>query len=460
MNRPTPILACAMLGEPGGQSALLLTQVRGRPLYDMVLETMARCHFARKILVTDLPQATALARKLGVKTSPPAREYAALGRSECELVAQALGPDEDAPVILLNWRWPLLSASTIEEALRSFQDSGRRILASAALTEDNPVQVNRGYRLLDTGPVVFLDSGEVLQSQWLKDFHAGEIQAGNKAPYLPTHPFFQDWTGLTQPSQPSEGGIAALCWLCYAPGQTYYFVPRDIQNGSSYYSQSVVLGLYRREGRHLARHLVSSYWLDSVYPRKMVGLDPFAGTASPGAICLRQEGSLLLCLPDQEPVSNAVLRAWPFRDGTIMADMAMEVTLGAADEQRQFLWNKVIHLTVRLPGDWSEAADGFLYSLMVPDNQDADFMEPLIFHEGPYRYDPGKRQLATTEGTPIAGRQHFAPIRTLNTALTILRGGDLHQAGKLRASEGAAVFELPEEQAYFAGNEFDLSRIG
>lgn len=460
MNRTIPVLACAMLGEPVGQADLLLTQVQGRPLYDVVLETMARCRFARPLLVTDLPQAAALARKMGVETAHPARGYADQGRSECVLVAQALGPDEDAIVILLDWRWPLLSASTIEEALRSFRDSGQRVLASAALTEDNPVQLNRGYRLLETGPVVFLDTGEVLQSQWLKDFHAVEIQAGNEAPYLPTHPFFLDWTGLTQPRQPHEGDIAALCWLSYAPGQTYYFVPRDIVNGSSFFSQSVALGLYRREDKHLARHLVSSYWLDSVYPRKMVGLDPFAGTASPGAICLRQEGSLLLCLPAQEPVSNAVLRAWPFRNGIIMADMALEVALGTADEQRQFLWNKVIHLTVRLPGDWSEAADGFLYSLMVPDNQEADFMEPLIFQEGPYRYDPGKRGLTNDEGTPIAGRQHFAPIHSLNTALTILRGGDLHQAGKLRASEGAAVFELPNDQALFAGTTLDLARIG
>lgn len=459
MNRTIPVLACAMLGEPAGQAALLLTQVQGRPLYAVVLETMAQCRFARQMLVTDLPQAASLARKLGVETASPARGYAVPGRPEYELVAQALGPDEDVTVILLDWRWPLLSARTIEEALRCFQDSARRILASAALTEDNPVQVNRGYRLMETGPVVFLDTGEALQSQWLKDFHAGEIQAGNEAPYLPTRPCFMDWTAFSVPKLP-EGGFAALCWLAYAPGQVFFFVPRDILDASSYYSQSVVLGLYRREGEHLARHLVSSYWLDSVYPRKMAGLDPFAGTASPGAICLRQEGSLLLCLPGQEPVSNGVLRAWPFRNGTIMADMALEVGLGTADEQRQFLWNKVIHLTVRLPGDWSEAADGFLYSLMVPDNQEADFMEPLLFHEGPYRYDPGNRKLATTEGTPIAGRQHFAPIRTLNTALTILRGGDLHKAGELRTSEDTTVFELPEDQAYYAGNEFDLARIG
>lgn len=468
MNTSPPLVLAALLATPSPHGVLLRTHAGDQPLYASILKAMGECREVRPVLVTDLPEAAALARKLSIETLWPDRKQSPEGDPfegppYFDLIARTLEAhgfrtDGQTPAAVLDPRWPLLSADTISRALEAFRSLDPPLLASASPTTDNPVQALRGFRILDAGTVAFLEDHGQKSPQWLCRFNEEQHLVGNAAPYLTTCPFFLNWKDFSG-SSPADGGIAALCWMAYAPDQVYFFTPRENLTGS-YSSQSVVVGYYQRESQNLARHLVSSYWLGNVYPHNLVGLDPISGTSSPGAICLIQGDSLLLCLPELEYQPHAILRIWPFRAGRMITERALEVPLGEQGGGEKFLWNQSIRLALRLPCGLPGIADGFCYALMVPDNREADFMEPLIFQNGPYRYDPQTRALTTSGGERIAGRQHFAPLNTLNTALTILRFQDLPNGAEHITSQNVAAFALSEAEAQCVEDELDLARIG
>lgn len=102
-------------------------------------------------------------------------------------------PGGDAPVMVTDYRNPLLMPQDIDRAVREFAATGAATLVSVTALKDNPCQLAAYYRLIDSGIVHCFEptatAEAYLQEAGLKDLP--ELGAG---PLWVTQPFFFDWT--------------------------------------------------------------------------------------------------------------------------------------------------------------------------------------------------------------------------------------------------------------------------
>ncbi|OIO05542.1 MAG: hypothetical protein AUJ49_01185 [Desulfovibrionaceae bacterium CG1_02_65_16] len=437
--------ALLVIASVAEQQAALLTQPLepgGVPLAFLVADRAARV-FGRVFVCTDSPCVRELFAANGrAALLLPSREEAHAGGTDltpeqacalCMLTERGLLPLEE-PVVLADWRAPLLSETSLALAASVSVERGGGLAASLQPAHDHPAQGHVPYVFLGLETVAFPDAAGV---------------PGLPAGFGVTRAFALEWPEPWEDARAHEAARFAVARF----GGRYALSSISVREAARLAAGGE--RVYLRAGPGTARRLLPP-GRPAPDARAVPVLPALPGPADKGLplMFFRTRGGRIGCRARRGAFPpGLLLQLWPVRGLSIGA--AAIFAPGRADENGSGGWTMV--LPSKEFGAQTEGIE--VLALALAGDARYDIGLPLMPEDGSWRWEPGTgARVNAQSGQRITGRQQLPPLFCADGLLLAGRPDRLLDSAAWAGPVAEIVVE--ERERILVRNAIDILKIG
>lgn len=348
--------------------------------------------------------------------------------------------EKDEIMVIVDYRNPCITPDLILKAFDTYLQDPEKTLVSVTVPEDNPVQFNAYYRLIDIDVVCLLDgNGYSMESLFSKN--DGET-------LLVTRPGPFEW-GSFDGLYDENRGIYIRRSRHKVGDAENEFVEND--------EDSII---YVKDGEGSARRVWAHSTGSELGTPTMAGMSLVHSfrTMPIAVVPMGHETFALYVSDDIFNEKNAELRLCPF-PRTESKDINPDDLFIRLDEtscQDTFAWKgRTFHGPVHTFA-WDGGVDGYMVSVVgQASGSHADFCEPLKIKDICMPSSDGLHRINSETGEVITGRQQFPLIYQLNSSLTIMSYGCLDHVAGHSYDNDLRAFILDERESQCILNMID-----
>ena len=356
------------------------------------------------------------------------------------------------PVIVVNYRYPLLTQEMLTDIYCFFSQSNGMPVLGMKLVTDHPAQMESYYRTLSLDTLVLVDSNFDYCTA-LNDFN---LPSWHDA--IATRPFYLNWLGF---------GIMGSnkVYIMVSQGkENCMMVPakRQVENEKKNWAKEYFIYLEPTLARKIFK--IGQQGTKNV-SEKFAGIPAFFPKKQFGSLLLEDTKKKCLHLYINASFSRkgTEFRIWPFHKGRIQPEKG-SITHGV-DYQNKGLATRHLFgakMTGPILTLKKNTVDGYILAILQRCNEQgsADFSEPLQVHKGNYKVNPTTYQRTNTDtNNLITGYQELPAIYEPCNAVTIFNAKDAIKISKMLSHGQTMGFPIDSNLACKVDSEMGMIKL-
>jgi hypothetical protein len=355
------------------------------------------------------------------------------------------------PIMVVNYRYPLLSEEILEKAVQSFYQPAGAPVLGVALLRDHPAQMELYFRTLALDTLVLFDSDFDYERD-VSGLHLIDEST------MVTRSFYLNWLGF------GIMGTNKIYKRVLQGKDGCMMVPAKRLEANENNKLGYDTDYFLYEGPTFARRITNIKTSCLTKGNELSGISAFTSPKQSDCLLLSEGSEIHFYINQLFCNDNTELRLWPFSKGKIHTEEIRTVFLGDSlpPNKHQCIETgpKMLGPVIRLGKDM--AVDGYVLAILeqCTDEESADFVEPVQLESGCFEVDPLNRQRTNIEtGKVITGCQDLPAMYEPNGSVAVLKVKDSIELEESLSLGQTIGLPIDMQMAFRVNSEIDMVKL-